>query len=267
MEQEIDVQAKRDLMYGELDLSSLSLFSGSFINYGYWGEVAPGRDITLAERTASQAELYRQTLARIPTPPGVQLLEIGCGIGVGTALVAREYAAYVTGLDRSKAQLARAADANAEALERLSGRLSFQEGSATELPFPDDAFDGAYSVEALQHVDDLAAVAREARRVIRPGGHFAAATFFAPAGSGEGPLADLLETVASGVDVVHSLGAFTADLEQAGFADVAAESIGGHVWHQFDRWVAQTEYKDSWGRNLLRCYENGWLDYYVVTAS
>ncbi|MEU5873629.1 methyltransferase domain-containing protein [Glycomyces sp. NPDC047369] len=267
MEQEIDVQAKRDLMYGELDLSSLSLFSGSFINYGYWGDTDPGRDLTLAERTASQAELYRQTLARIPTPPGVQLLEIGCGIGVGTALVAREYAAYTTGLDRSKAQLARAADANAEALERLSGRLQFQEGSATELPFPGDSFDGAYSVEALQHVDDLAAVAREARRVIRPGGHLAAATFFAPLGAGDGPLADLLETVASGVDVVHPLGAFTADLEAAGFTDVAAESIGGHVWHQFDRWVSQTEFKDSWGRNLLRCYENGWLDYYIVTAS
>jgi len=266
MEQEIDVQAKRDLMYGELDLSSLSLFSGSFINYGYWGEVAPGRDITLAERTASQAELYRRVLARLPTPPGAQLLELGCGIGVGTALVAREYAAYTTGLDRSKAQLARAADVNAEALELLSGRLEFQEGSVTDLPFPADSFDGLYSVEALQHVDDLAAVAREARRVLRPGGHFAAATFFTTDAAADRPLADLLETVASGIDVLRPATAFAADLDAAGFAHVAVEPVGEHVWRQFDRWMSQTEFRDSWGRNWLRCYENGWIDYYIVSA-
>ncbi|MQM27808.1 class I SAM-dependent methyltransferase [Glycomyces albidus] len=267
MEQENDVQAKRDLMYGELDLGSLTIFSGSFINYGYWGEIAPHRDITVEERTASQAELYRQVVSRLSTPPGVQLLELGCGIGVGTALVAREFAAYVSGLDRSKAQLARAAETNAAALEKLSGRLGFHEGSVTEIPFPADSFDGVYSVEALQHVDDLAAVAREARRVLRPGGSFAAATFFAPDDAGETPVADLIETVATGVDVVRPVGAFAGDLSAAGFAKVEVESIGEHVWRQFDRWVAQTEYRDSWGRNWLRCYENGWIDYYILTAS
>jgi ubiquinone/menaquinone biosynthesis C-methylase UbiE len=266
MEQEIDVQAMRDQMYGELDLGSLTIFSGSFINYGYWGDIAADRDITLAERTASQAELYRRVVSRLPTPPGVELLELGSGIGVGTALVAREFAAYVSGLDRSAAQLARAAEANADDLERLSGRLSFHEGSVTEIPFKDDSFDGVYSVEALQHVDDLAAVAREARRVLRPGGRFAAATFFTPDDT-DTPVADLIETVASGVDVVRPVGAFAADLEAAGFTAVEVEPIGEHVWRQFDRWVAQTEYRDSWGRNWLRCYENGWIDYYVLTAA
>ncbi|RRS00366.1 class I SAM-dependent methyltransferase [Glycomyces terrestris] len=265
MEQENDVQAKRDLMYGELDLGSLTIFSGSFINYGYWGELAPDREITLAERTASQAELYRQTVSRLPTPPGVELLELGSGIGVGAALVAREFAAYVTGLDRSKAQLDRAAAVNADDLEALSGRLAFREGSVTAIPFPDASFDGVYSVEALQHVDDLAAVAREAHRVLRPGGAFAAATFFAP-GAAAHPLDDLIETVASGVDVIRPVADFAADLEAAGFTRVTVEAIGEHVWRQFDRWIAQTEYRDSWGRNWLRCYENGWIDYHLVSA-
>ncbi|GAA2304520.1 hypothetical protein GCM10009853_071900 [Glycomyces scopariae] len=267
MEQEIDVQAERDQMYGELDLGSLTIFSGSFINYGYWGDLAADRDITLAERTASQAELYRRTVARLDTPPGVELLELGSGIGVGTALVAREFAAYTAGLDRSKAQLERAAEANAEDLERLSGRLAFHEGSVTAIPFPDGSFDGVYSVEALQHVDDLAAVAREAHRVLRPGGGFAAATFFAPDGAPrDTPLPDLIETVASGVDVVRPVGAFAADLAAAGFTAVEVEPIGPHVWRQFDRWVAQTEFRDSWGRNWLRCYESGWIDYFIVSA-
>lgn len=266
MEQESDIQAQRDRMYGELDLSSLAIFSGSFINYGYWGDIAPGREITVEERTASQAELYRRIVARLSPPPGAELLELGSGIGVGAALVAREFAAVVSGLDRSPAQLERAAEANAATLEAMPRRLSFHEGSVTDLPFPDASFDGAYAVEMLQHVDDLAAVAREVHRVLRPGGRFATATFFAPDGAGETPVADLIETVASGVDVVRPVGGFTADLEAAGLADVAAVPIGEHVWRQFDRWVAQTEFRDSWGRNWLRCYENGWIDYYLVTA-
>jgi ubiquinone/menaquinone biosynthesis C-methylase UbiE len=266
MEQESDIQAQRDLMYGELDLSSLTIFSGSFINYGYWGDIAPDREVTLDERTASQAELYRQVVSRLSPPPGAQLLELGSGIGVGAALVAREFAAVVCGLDRSAAQLKRAAETNAETLEHLSGRLSFHQGSVTQIPWPDAAFDGVYAVEMLQHVDDLAAVAGEVHRVLRPGGHFATATFFAPDAAGETPVADLIETVASGVDVVRPIGDFTADLETAGLTDVTATPIGDRVWRQFDRWVAQTEYRDSWGRNWLRCYENGWIDYYLVTA-
>jgi ubiquinone/menaquinone biosynthesis C-methylase UbiE len=266
MEQETDVQALRDRMYGELDLGSLTIFSGSFINYGYWGDIAPDREITIDERTASQAELYRQVVSRLSPPPGAELLELGSGVGVGTALVAREYAAVVTGLDRSAAQIGRAVETNAQDIEEFSGRLSFRQGPVTAIPFPDASFDGVYAVEMLQHVDDLAAVAREAHRVLRPSGRFAAATFFAPDDAGETPVADLIETVASGVDVVAPIGSFTADLEAAGFADVAAEPIGAHVWRQFDHWVAQTEYRDSWGRNWLRCYENGWVDYYLVTA-
>jgi hypothetical protein len=66
--------------------------------------------------------------------------------------------------------------------------------------------------------------------------------------------------------VVRPVGEFTADLTAAGFDEVTETSIGEHVWRQFDQWVAQTEYRDSWGRNWLRCYENGWVDYYLVTA-
>ncbi|THV24564.1 class I SAM-dependent methyltransferase [Glycomyces paridis] len=266
MERETDVQARRDQMYGELDLGSLTLFSGSFINYGYWGDLDPGRDITLDERTASQAELYRRVVTALEPAPGARLLELGSGLGVGAALVARELGVAVTGLDRSPAQLERAAAANAAALASPDIGLSFAEGSVTAVPFPDGDFDGVYAVEMLQHVDDLAATAREARRVLAPGGRFAAATFFAPDGSGPGPVADLIETVASGVDVVRPVGDFAADLAAAGFADVTVTSIGEHVWRQFDRWIAQTEFRDSWGRNWLRCHERGWIDYYLVSA-
>lgn len=253
-------------MYGELDLGSLTLFSGSFINYGYWGELDPGRELTVEERTSSQAEMYRQVVSRLEPEPGDRLLELGCGLGVGAALAAAELGVLVSGLDRSAAQLERALAVNADAIQALGGALSFHRGSVTDIPWGDGSVDGVYAVEMLQHVDDLAAVAREAHRVLRPGGRLAAATFFAPDGADTSAIPDLIETVATGVDVIRPVGDFAADLTSAGFAEVAVESIGEHVWRQFDRWVAQTEYRDSWGRNWLRCYEDGIVDYYLVSA-
>lgn len=55
-------------------------------------------------------------------------------------------------------------------------------------------------------------------------------------------------------------------LGAAGFSGVAATSIGAHVWRTFDRWIAQTEYRDSWGRNWIPLVERGLVDYYLVTA-
>ncbi|MDA1385009.1 MULTISPECIES: class I SAM-dependent methyltransferase [Glycomyces] len=264
METESDVQAQRDFMYGELDLGSLTIFSGSFINYGYWDQLDPGHEISVEERTASQAELYRQVVSRLEPQAGQRLLELGSGIGVGAALVARQFGTSVSGLDRSPAQLARAAEVNAKALKELP--LSYHEGSVTEIPWDEGTFDGLYSVEMLQHVDDLAAVAREAHRVLKPGGNFAVATFFSPDGADTSQVADLIETVASGVDVIRPVGEFAADLTAAGFGEITVTSIGTHVWRQFDQWVGQTEHRDSWGRNWLRCFESGWVDYFIVTA-
>ncbi|WP_035700323.1 class I SAM-dependent methyltransferase, partial [Glycomyces tenuis] len=265
MTQETSPQERRDLMYGEQDLSSLTIFSGSFINYGYWSDVDPDRPITVDERTESQAEMYRRVVSRLEPGLGERLLELGCGIGVGAALVAREFGVMVTGVDRSDEQLERARRVNAEAIAELADRLTFQKGSVTELPSADNAVEGVYAVEMLQHVDDLAQTAREVQRVLRPGGRFATAAFFAP-DAVEPSLSELIETIGPGIDVIRPVGEFAADLSEAGLEDVEVDPIGEHVWPYFDRWVAQTEYADSWGRNWLRCYENGWIDYYIVTA-
>jgi len=265
MTRDLSPQERRDLMYGEHDLSSLSIFSGSFINYGYWADADPDRPITVEERTASQAEMYRRVVSLLEPGLGERLLELGSGIGVGAALVAHEFGVIVTGVDRSDEQLERAREATAEAVAGLADRLSFQQGSVTDLPVDDNAVEGVYAVEMLQHVDDLAQVAREIHRVLRPGGRFATAGFFA-LDEADSPIAEMIETVASGVDVIRPVGEFAADLEAAGLADVRVASIGEHVWPHFDRWIAQTEHADSWGRNWLRCYENGWIDYYTVAA-
>ncbi|MFC4562982.1 class I SAM-dependent methyltransferase [Nocardiopsis mangrovi] len=263
-------EARLAAMYGEEDLGSFSLFSGDFINFGFWRGAPPDpeRPITVEERTASQQDMYREVVGRLGAGPGDRLVEVGCGIGVGAALVMAEFGpASVTGVDLSPAQLERARRANAEALAGSGGRLAYRQGSAFALPEPDGGADGLYSVEAAQHFGELSGFAREAHRVLRPGGRLAVATFFTPGEHGADRLAELLETVGNGVDVVLPVAGFAADLEAAGFAGVGVEPIGGHVWRWFDAWIGQTEFAVSWGRNWLPAYEDGLIDYYIVTAT
>jgi SAM-dependent methyltransferase len=46
----------------------------------------------------------------------------------------------------------------------------FVVGSATELPFPDDSFDAAWTVWVVEHIPEPEKAYREMRRVIKPGG-------------------------------------------------------------------------------------------------
>ncbi|MGH3825691.1 MAG: SAM-dependent methyltransferase, partial [Pseudonocardiaceae bacterium] len=92
-------------MYGADDLSSMTIFSGNFINFGYWRDFTPGL-ISIDERTESQATLYRTVLHRLAIAPTDVALEVGCGIAIGAALALREFGPRaVHGLDLSQEQL------------------------------------------------------------------------------------------------------------------------------------------------------------------
>lgn len=55
-------------------------------------------------------------------------------------------------------------------LDRYSERLTYVNAPAEAIPAADDAFDAVIAVNALDHVDDFAAAAREIARVLRRGG-------------------------------------------------------------------------------------------------
>ncbi|MGH3670581.1 MAG: hypothetical protein ACRDSH_08080 [Pseudonocardiaceae bacterium] len=74
-----DGASRRAAMYGENDLGSMEIFSGDFINFGYWRGFEPG-SISVEERTASQADLYRTVLRRLQIDRADVVLEIGRGI-------------------------------------------------------------------------------------------------------------------------------------------------------------------------------------------
>ncbi|MBA2459326.1 MAG: class I SAM-dependent methyltransferase [Gemmatimonadales bacterium] len=55
-------------------------------------------------------------------------------------------------------------------IEKFSSRMRYIQSSAEHIPVRDHAFDAVISVNAIDHVDNFAAAAREIARVLRPGG-------------------------------------------------------------------------------------------------
>lgn len=98
-----------------------------------------------------------------------RVLDLGCGTGYGSAMVASRVG-EVVGIDSSEEAVARA-----KARHRLDN-LEFLTMSATRLSFPDDSFDAAYSIHVTEHVEDVELHLSEVARVLRPGGWFVVAT-------------------------------------------------------------------------------------------
>ncbi|WP_370383331.1 class I SAM-dependent methyltransferase [Catenulispora sp. GAS73] len=94
------------------------------------------------------------------------LLDVGPGTGTFLArLSASGHTAPLAALDFSAESVATCA--------RIPGVRAVR-GDARHLPFPDAGFDVVTARHMLYHVDDPAEAVREARRVLREGGRFAA---------------------------------------------------------------------------------------------
>ena len=94
---------------------------------------------------------------------GADVLEIGCGMGLHTQLMASA-GARVTAVDLSPTSVE--ATTHRLALKGLPGRIL--EGDAERLPFPDKSFDFVWSWGVIHHSSRTGRVVREIARVCRP---------------------------------------------------------------------------------------------------
>lgn len=111
----------------------------------------------------------RELLALCHVDQAHEVLEVGSGIGVGVANLARDHGCHVVGIDRSEQMIEWARRRARE--HGVADRVELLVASATELPFEDGRFDVAYAESVLAFVDDPAQAIREMVRVTRPGGY------------------------------------------------------------------------------------------------
>lgn len=104
----------------------------------------------------------RRGFLRDQVRPGDRALDVGCGDGAFTAVLA-EAGARVIGVDVAQTALDRAGARDQE----LDLRLIPIDGP---LPFEDCRFDLVWASEVLEHVVDTARWLSEVRRVLNPGG-------------------------------------------------------------------------------------------------
>ena len=115
--------------------------------------------------------------------PGLDLLDIGSGLGGASRYFAQERQCRVTGIDLT-AEYVRTAEALSKAV-RLDKLVSYRQGSALDLPFEAGTFDGAYMLHVGMNIADKARLFAEARRVLKPGGVFGVYDVMRGAGEGE----------------------------------------------------------------------------------
>lgn len=258
---------KIEKMYGIDDLSKRSLFSGGFINFGYWEKIKKDQPISESERTESQKNLYRHLAKKIGISNKDQVLEVACGLGFGSSLILSEFSPKeIKAIDISKAQIERAKRLNQKPSNNGT-KLDFQIGEAEKIPFEDQSFEKVFSIEAAQHFISVELFIKESYRVLKPKGKFAVTTFFGTSKDAEKKTSPLINTVNDGVDQLTPISDIKEMLENAGFQNIQIESIGKHVWQGFDKWISQqSEFKDTWRKNWYKAYQDNLLDYYEVTA-
>ena len=103
-------------------------------------------------------------------PKGSRILDVGCGIGGSSRILAKYYGFNVTGITISPAQVKRARELTPSGLS-----CNFQVMDALDLNFEDGSFDAVWSVEAGAHMNNKTRFAEEMLRTLRPGGYLALA--------------------------------------------------------------------------------------------
>ena len=120
-----------------------------------------------------QLQMYYELLKLYGPKAGatrnIDLLEVSCGQGGGIVHLVRNWPSQITAIGLEKSENA---INNCKRTHAKVPSLSFVNGDALALPFPDGSFDVVVNVEAANDYSDIANFCSEVHRVLRPNGVF-----------------------------------------------------------------------------------------------
>lgn len=182
------------------------------LEFNEWARAGRGESMERGHRPVGE-----QAIARMSVTSDARVLDLGCGSGWATRLLAR-YASHgrVIGVDVSDEMI----DV-ARASSKEFANVEFRVGSAERLPFDNGYFTHAFSMESLYYYVDVSAALREVRRVLSLGGLFVAVIDLYKENEPSHQWIEQLKVP------VHLLGVedYRALFEEAGFRDLHDERL------------------------------------------
>jgi ubiquinone/menaquinone biosynthesis C-methylase UbiE len=97
------------------------------------------------------------------------VLDVGCGVGVTSCYLAKNYGCKVVGVDISEMMIYRANERRKR--EHVEDRVEFRVADVQNLPFENDIFDVVISESVITFVKDKQRAVNECVRVTKPGGY------------------------------------------------------------------------------------------------
>lgn len=133
--------------------------------FNEWARAGKGESMEKGHRPVGE-----QAIARMRISPEARVLDVGCGSGWATRMLA-EYAfnGHVTGIDISDEMIS-----VARASSQSQQNVDFEIASAEQLPFGDHEFTHAFSMESLYYYRNIPKALKEIHRVLKPAGMFIA---------------------------------------------------------------------------------------------
>ena len=188
---------------------------------------------------ASLARHEYRLARKIGLGPGMEALDLGCGIGGPLRRMARLSGARIVGVSISGYQIARARELT-DASD-LCPLTEYVECDFMKMDFPDESFDAAFAIETTCCAPDKLAAFREIFRILKPGARFAAYEYcltdrFDPRNAEHLRLKAALELGGGLPDVAYPHEVDRA-LREAGFelmeaTDLAVEDPAGIPWYE-----------------------------------
>jgi arsenite methyltransferase len=133
------------------------------LEFNEWARAGRGEGMERGHRPAGE-----QAIERMKLPVEARVLDVGCGSGWASRVIAEKVSlGRVVGIDISDEMVQVARNSS-----KAMFNVAFEVATAESLPFNDNEFTHAFSMESIYYYSNMLAAFREIRRVVGNGGLF-----------------------------------------------------------------------------------------------